>query len=413
MSQISLWFTLFGVIVLLLGLGAGLLMSRNYFPSEPILAVFFGIIIGPHGVGVLQLTRLGEPLLVLEYIAQFTVALAIMSIALRLPPEYFSARARSLATILGPGMVTMWLASSLVAYVALAVGPLIALLIGAIMTPTDPVLANSIVVGETAKRNIPVRLRYLLSGEAGINDGVAHLFVFLPLLTLRHPFDVALTEWIVYTLLWEVLSAILLGFIIGAGIGRSEQWESSKDFLEEASLLTITVALTFTVLGVVELVGGIGILAVFVAGVAYNWQADPEDEEAEERIQEVINRLFTYPIFVLFGMVIPWSGWIELGWRGPVLVGGVLLFRRLPMVLTLRPFISSLDRSEATLFVGWFGPIGVAAVFYATLARAESGVEVAWIAGSLVVFGSILVHGLTSTVGTHWYGRTGDADESW
>jgi len=61
----------------------------------------------------------------------------------------------------------------------------VALLVGAVVTPTDPVLANTIVVGETATDNIPERVRYLLSSEAGINDGAAYPFVFLPIFVLQ------------------------------------------------------------------------------------------------------------------------------------------------------------------------------------------------------------------------------------
>jgi NhaP-type Na+/H+ or K+/H+ antiporter len=59
-------------------------------------------------------------------------------------------------------------------------------------------------------------------------------------------------------------------------------------------------------------------------------------------------------------------------------------------------------------FVGWFGPIGITAIFYAILAMNETGVELVWTAVSLVVAGSVLVHGMTSTYGTHWYGRLDD-----
>lgn len=413
MRQVNLLLALVGGLVLLLSLGSGLLRSRGYLPSEPILAVAFGVVVGPHGLAILQVTPWSDPLPLLEQLARITVALAVTSIALRLPPEYFAKRVRSLAVLLGPGMVAMWLASAFVVDAVLAVGFPIALLVGAAVTPTDPVIANSIVTGNVAERNIPVRLRYLLSGEAGINDGAAYLFVFLPVLVLRHPLDAALSGWVLQTLAWEVTGAVVLGFVIGGVVGRLERWESAKGFLDETSVLTVTVALTFAVLGAVKLLGSDGILAVFVAGVAYNWQADPGDETDEQRVEEVLGRLFTVPVFVLFGMAIPWTAWMGLGWRGPALVLGVLLFRRLPMILAFRRFVPPLDRHDASLFVGWFGPIGVAAVFYATLATRETGTGLVWVAASLVVAGSILAHGMTATVATRRYGRTNDANESW
>ena len=110
----------------------------------------------------------------------------------------------------------------------------------------------------------------------------------------------------------------------------------------------------------------------------------------------------------MFGIAIPWEGWAALGWRGPALVVGVLLLRRLPMIFAFRRFVPPLDRPASSLFVGWFGPIGIAAVFYAILAMEHTGTEVIWTAASLVVAGSILVHGITAVPATHQYGQLVD-----
>lgn len=413
MEHLNIWLALLGGLTLVLALAAGPMASRGFLPSQPIVAVAVGIAVGPHGLDLLQLSPFVDALPLLEQLARLTIAFAVTSIALRLEPGYFVARARSLAVLVGPGMVAMWLFSSLVAYVVLPIDPLVALLVGAVVTPTDPVLANSIVVGETARENIPRRLRYLLSGEAGINDGIAYPFVLLPALLLTVPLETAVADWIGRVVLREVLGAVVLGFGVGAVVGLAERRESRFDFLEETSVFTLTVAMTVFVLGAAKLAGTDDILAVFVAGVAYNWQADPQDEAGEQRVEEVFNRLFTIPVFVVLGMALPWSGWTDLGWRAPAVVAGVLLLRRLPMVLALRRSIPPLDRLEASLFVGWFGPIGVAAVFYAILAAELTGREVVWLVGSLVTLGSILAHGMTAVPATLRYGQLNDEDESW
>ncbi|MGM0606190.1 MAG: cation:proton antiporter [Halobacteriota archaeon] len=394
-----------------LSLAAGTLQSRGYLPAESILAVLFGIAIGPHGFGILPQSVLSNPLFFIEQLALVTVAFAVTSIALRLPATYFRRHAVSMAALLGPGMLVMWLASGFVTYALLPVPFWVALLIGAAITPTDPVLANSIVVGETAAQNIPERIRFLLSAEAGANDGWAHPFVVLAILLLTQPLDVALATWTTETILLEVLGAIGFGLAVGAGVGRLEDWLSNLGLMEETSVLTVTVALTFTVLGSAELLGFNGILAVFAAGITYNWQSDPQDEVKEQQVEEVFNRLFTIPVFVIFGMVLPWSEWTALGLQGLALVVAVLLVRRLPMVFALRPAIRPLNHPADTLFVGWFGPIGITALFYATLAVRETGSEIVWTVASLVVAGSILAHGATSTLFTLRYGKLmGDAE---
>ncbi len=413
MSDLNIALALISGLLLALDLSTGLLQSREYLPSEPIVAVGFGIAIGPLGLDAFQLSAWGDPLIVVEQAARLTVALAVTSIALRLPENYFRRRWKSMAALLGPGMVIMWLVSGLVTYAVVPVSFLVAMLIGAIVTPTDPVLANSVVIGRTAERNIPKRLRYLLSAEAGANDGGAYPFVFLAILLVGESLRPALVEWSTRILLFEVVGAILLGVLIGAAVGRLERWVSGEQYLEETSVFTITVALTLGVVGFVTLLGANEILGVFAAGLAYNWQADPEDEAKEQRVEEVFNRLFTLPAFVLFGMVIPWREWQALGWAGVALVVGILVLRRLPMMIAVSPAVDPLDRSAATLFMGWFGPIGIAAVFYATLAVRETGIETIWPIVTLVVAGSILAHGVTGTLLTLRYGRLADDADWW
>ena len=413
MNDLNSALALISGLVLALDLATGLLQSRAYLPSEPIVAVGFGIAVGPQGVDAFQLSTWGDPIVIVEQAARLTVGLAVTSIALRLPENYVRERWESMAALLGPGMVVMWLVSAAIVYLVLPVSAVVALLIGAIVTPTDPVLANSVVIGKTAEDNIPTRLRYLLSGEAGANDGGAYPFVFLGILLLGQSTESALREWFTHTIPIEVAGAIVLGVLIGGVVGRLERWVSGEQYLEETSVFTITVALTFGVVGFVTLLGGNEILGVFAAGLAYNWQADPEDEAKEQRVEEVFNRLFTLPAFVLFGMVIPWGAWLDLGWQGVTVVVGILLFRRLPMMIALAPAIRPLDRPAATLFLGWFGPIGIAAVLYATIALRETGLEAIWPIVTLVVAGSILVHGMSGTLLTLRYGRLGDDAEWW
>jgi NhaP-type Na+/H+ or K+/H+ antiporter len=411
MSDLNLALALVGGFTLVVSLATGLIHSRNALPSESMLGVLVGVLVGPHALGVLPMAGWGDPLALLEQLARFTVAIAVMSIALRLPQDYFVRRARSMAALLGPGMVLMWLASGLVVASLLDVEFWLAMLLGAVVTPTDPVLASSIVVGEIADENIPSRIRRLLSGEAGANDGLAYPFVLLPILLLGGRPGTALTDWVVGVLLWAVLGAVVLGVALGTVAGLVERWASRQEFLEETSVLTVTVALTFTALGLVKLLGSDGILAVFVAGLAYSRLADPGDRAEEQRVQEVLNRLFTLPIFVLFGIALPWRDWLALGWTGPAVVVGILLLRRLPMLFALQRVIEPLDRPTTTLFVGWFGPIGIAAIFYATLAVRETGSELVWTVASLVVLGSILAHGATATVAIRGFGRLEDDAE--
>jgi NhaP-type Na+/H+ or K+/H+ antiporter len=404
MADLGLLLALLGTTVLVVSLAAQVLRSNPGLPSELMVATAVGVVLGPLGLDLFRVADLGPPMALLREGARLTVAIAVMSIALELPRLYVRERARSLAVLVGPGMILMWLASSFVTYWLAPVSAGVALLVGAIVTPTDPVIATSIVQGPTAEGNIPERLRHLLMGEAGANDGIAYPLVFFAIFLLGHAGDASLASWAGATLGWELLGAIGIGLVLGGTTGWIERMLSRGGLLDETSVFTVTVALTFAVLGLAASLGTDDILAVFVAGLAYNLTADPRDEARELEVEEVFNRLFTVPIFVVFGAAIPWAEWAALGWRAVALVVAILLLRRLPMVFFLQRAVEPLDRWEATVFVGWFGPIGVAALFYGTLAVREIGSSTPWILGSLVVAGSILAHGATATAATHWYG---------
>ncbi len=151
-----------------------------------------------------------------------------------------------------------------------------------------------------------------------------------------------------------------------------------------------------------------GILATFVAGLVFHAVAISETNEAKERqehVQEAITRFFDLPIFVLLGMALPWEGWLELGWDGLLLAVAVLLLRRTSVVLGLRPLLGQVRGRVEALFLGWFGPIGAAALYYVTFAMRETGIEEVWAVGSLIICASVLAHGLISTPLTKLYGR--------
>ncbi len=409
MEALNVGLTVIGGLALVLGLFSGMLQSRVYVLSAPMAATLVGVAVGPQGFDLLTLARFGDPLAILEQFARFTVAIAVMSIALRIPDDYFRRQARSLGTILVVGMTFMWLTSGLLTYFVLDLPLWVSLLVGAAVTPTDPVIANTIVTGGTAAENIPKTVRNFLSGEAGANDGGAYPFVFLAIFALSHPAETVAVGWLTETLLWEVAGAVVIGVLVGGVAGAVERWTSEQEYLDDTSLLTVTVGLTFAVLGTVKLLGSDGILAVFAAGYIYSVLVDPADEIEGQRFQEVVNQLFTVPVFVLFGMAVPWAAWESLGASGLVLVVAVLLFRRLPMVFALCRWLDPLDGRRDAAFVGWFGPIGVAAVFYATLAVRHTGHRSVWDVTSLIVAGSIVAHGSTATPLTLWFGdRNGE-----
>ena len=394
-----------GGLLLLLGMLGGLLKERTPV-SEPLIALLAGVLIGPYALGLLDLADLGDQALILEEAALVTLGVALVSVALRLPVGYSRRNWRLLFVLLGIVMPLMWIVGGLLAYLIVGVPFWVAVMIGAIVTPTDPVVASSIVAGGVAERNLPARLRHAISSESGYNDGLALPFVVLPVLVLTEPPGEAIGHWLTHTVLLEIVAGAALAALMGYLAGRTLRWAERKETMERTSLLTISLALSLSVLGVTELLHLNGVLAAFVAGIVFNFAGSSDAKESQEEIQEAISRFFDLPIFVLLGMALPWQGWLDLGWRGPLLVVAVLLLRRLPAVLALRPLLGPLrGRAKDVLFLGWFGPIGAAALYYAAFSFRETSIEEAWVVGSQVICASVLVHGVTATPLTKLYGR--------
>jgi sodium/hydrogen antiporter len=403
LSELNVALTAVGGVVLVIGLLSGSI--RRSILSEPLVALLVGVLLGPAALGLLDPAGWGSQETLLEQAARLTLAISLMGVALRLPKREPLRGWRSLAALLGLVMPLMWLMSGLLVYLIVGVPFLVALLVGAVVTPTDPVVSSTIVTGDLAEKNLPDRVRHTLSAESGFNDGLAYPFVLLPILLLARPPGEAFSHWLTHTLLWEVGAAVVFATLIGYGAGRLLEWAYGRGTMERTSFLAYTLALSLAVLGAAKLLGTDGILAVFVAGLAFDAAVSESDRAEEERVQEAVNRFFILPIFVLLGLTIPWEGWMELGWAGLFLALAVLLLRRLPAVLALKPLLGRVRGTRDALFLGWFGPIGVAALYYANFSVGEAGVEEAWVIGSLIICASILVHGLSATPLTRLYGR--------
>ena len=391
---------------LAVGAGLGVAMSAvsrkmDVLPlSEPLVGLLVGAVLGPRMAGLLELPPDAQEEILLVA-SEVTLAIAVMAIALRYPIGEVLDRRREVAWLLVAVLPAMMLVTATLAGALLGVGVGVALALGAALAPTDPVLASSVVTGEPATRTLPARLRQNLSLESGANDGLA-----LPLVVLAAA--VATGASVAGQLpgaLWEVAGAVVIGWPLGwlaAAILRFAVRHGDIDLSHE---LLYSLVLSLAVLGIAALAGTSGLLAVLVTGLVFNANTVDEERRQEESVDEGVNRILVVPLFVLLGVALPWQGWAELGWRGPALAVAVLLLRRVPIVLAVRSLVGARTPLDAG-WLGWYGPIGVAAVFYLLYLR-ELGVAepVVWEAGSLVVAASTVVHGITASPGRALYGR--------
>lgn len=374
--------------------------------SEPMLALAVGILIGPQLLGLVDLDDPGSKTVLLQA-SRLLLAVSLMAIALRFPFSEYRKRVGRVALLLVVVMPGMAAISGLLGGWLLGLPAATAWLVGACVSPTDPVLASSVVTGESARSLVPARVRQLLSGESGANDGLAFPLVVLGIvLVLGEPLSKFAFES-----LYGVLGAVAVGAVVGLAGSLGVNVAEREGDLERSVSLLFTVALALFTLGVAKLADTDGILAVFVAGLAYNATSNGQERAAENSIDEGVNRFVVLPLFTLFGVALPWELWAGMGWDVVLFTVGVLLLRRLPLIAALKRPLGL--RWPGTLFYGWFGPIGVSALFYLVFSHEEGVTDPrVFAAGSAVITASVLAHGLSAATGRRWYGRhVGEEDQ--
>ncbi len=376
-SEVNLAALAIGATVLVASMFSSWLRQR--WITDPMACMSIGVLIGPVGLQVFEPVQWPDQAKLIEVIARATLVLSLMAVALHLPRRWIVERWRPTVIFLLAAMTLMWGASTAVIALVLKVDLTTALLLGAIVTPTDPVLATAIVTGPVAERSIPARLRNLLHMESAANDGPALAFVMLPVLLLTASGGSAMREWLLGVIGWQVLAASIIGAAAGWLAGRLQRLSERYALAQYESLVAITLSLAIAIGGGIRALDGDGFLAVFVAALCFRLII-PEDSllRAEEHVQQAVQRLAQLPIFILFGMMLPWTDWAELGWRAPAVVAGLLVLRRMPALLLLKPAVEPIRHWSEALFCGWFGPIGISALFYAALAQGHLAIPEVW-----------------------------------
>ncbi|HER40624.1 MAG TPA: hypothetical protein ENO10_05335 [Salinimicrobium catena] len=365
--------------------------------TEPFLALLLGVIVGPDVLGIIKSAPAEDEFKILKTVCQFTLAMALMAAALRLPTGFFKKNRQTAIVLVTGGMILMWFLSSGVIFLALTGFSFVqCLLLGAIITPTDPVIASTLTSGKMAKKYLPGFLRNNLSFESGVNDGLAYPIVFLALLIAGYA-GFGLKEWTTRVFLYETVLCAVLALLVGTGAGYIMKKAHKAGWMNKKTLLPFSIAVALVLLAGFNALKMNGIIAVFIGGYAFAQDITSHEDLEEKSLQESMERLTTSPALFILGLMLPWQAWYSLGWKAPAVILLILFFRRIPALLTLMPLLPKFRyKKYSSLLIGWFGPIGVSALYYAVEMKEKSGMEEAWIIPSLIVCGSTVVHGFTS-----------------
>lgn len=387
-------------------------VKEKLFISEAFVAVVVGIIAGPlvaNGINPYSWNDTDE---ITKQLTRCVIAIQVMASGIELPKHYLKKEWLTMLLLLGPVMVYMWLMSGL--FIWWLIPPLNyieSLAIAACVTPTDPILANSVVKGRFAEKHVPAHIRNALSAESGANDGMGFPFLFLAVYLLsEETVGEAIGKWFYLTWLFQIALSCVIGLVVGYVARKILQWSERRHYIDKPSFLCFAIALALFLMSMTGFTGSDDLLACFVAGNAFSWDDWFRQETEEAHFQDVIDMMLNLAVFVYIGCIIPWSSFSmpELGvepWRLVVIAILILLFRRLPIVLLLKPVLPALKTYREAFFAGWFGPMGVGAVFLSILAKEElekvhaeknpASVELIAPIVLFIVLSSVLVHGTT------------------
>jgi sodium/hydrogen antiporter len=386
-------FALIGVVLTVSALASGLVERAPV--SFPLLFLGLGFLLGERGLGLLS-TGVHDP--TLEAIAVISLAFVLFLDALKLRPAEIGRGWFVPMLVLGPGTLLVIALVAGAAWLLLGLDPAQALLLGAILASTDPVVLRDVV----RDRRIPRSVRQVLSLEAGTNDLVV-LPIVLILIGITRGRGGSASDWALF-LAQIFLVGPLIGFVIGAaGAWLMARVDARMGIRREHQAL-FGVGLVLVAYAAATAARGDGFLAAFAAGAAIVL-LDLRLCDCFLEYGETTAEMAMLLAFVLFGVVL--SSLLATVALGPALglaLLAILLFRPLAIGLVLSRAALS---GSARAFIGWFGPRGLSSLLLALLAvhghvpEAERLLAIAGVA----VLVSVVLHGVSATPLSAWYAR--------
>lgn len=349
------------------------------------------------------------------HLTEVCVIISLMGAGLALDRPFGRLRWATTWRMLGIAMPLSILGLTLLGLWVVGLSLAAAVLIAATLAPTDPVLASEVQVGEPADQKEDAdkedEVRFGLTSEAGLNDGLAFPFVYLAiaLSVVGTSPDTWFPQWFAVDVLWRIGAGLILGFAAGKVFARiffSARHENVR--LANHSEGFVALAATFLAYGVTEMVEGYGFVAVFVCAVTIR---AAEHTHGYHRILhtyvEQLERLLTVVILVLLGGAIARGLLDGIGWAEVAVAAMFLL-----LVRPLAGWIGLLGGTTGPrerIAISFFGIRGIGSLYYLAyaLGKGEFGSQASqlWALVGLVVAASVVLHGATTAPVMNWLDR--------
>lgn len=340
-----------------------------------------------------------------EHATEICVVVSLMGAGLALNRPFGRRSWRATWRQLGVTMPLTMAAVGALAWGVLGWAPAAALLLAAVLAPTDPVLASEVRVGApTESEHDEDEVRFALTSEAGLNDGLAFPFVLAAVALAAAAGGVTaggIARWALVDLLFKCAVGVGAGLAVGALLGwlffRAE-WRAMR--LSEHREGFVAIGATLLAYGVTELLHGYGFVAVFVTACriraaerAHGFHGVLHD------FVEQVERLLTAVLLFLLGAFVAQGGLGPLTWQG-ALVGVLLLVAIRPLAGWVAQVGTPAGPRER-LVIAFFGIRGIGSLFYLAHALGSPGFDVpaeqAWAVVTFTVLASVILHGVTAT----------------
>ena len=379
---------------------AGALVSgyaRRSFVSLTALFVVAGLVLGEGGFEVLQFDAESG-------FVEAVAVTALITILFRDGLEVeFEMLQRAWRPPLRKLVIGMPVTAGIVAVAAKALTDLTwteAFLLGALLSPTDPVLSNAVVTNP----RVPRTIRHSLNLESGLNDGLA----LPPVLALVAALDATGEDFSVATF---VLQDVGLGLLFGLAVGGlasvlvPRPTDPSREEMPAHQKSLYALGTAFATYGVTTLPPhGNGFIAVYVAAIVLGIRRQDVRAAFEHRADDIIE-ILKLGVFVVFGSLLTLGGLFDEGAAAVAIVAVTLLVAR-PVAVHLA-LVGTRFTAPERWFMAWFGPKGVATMTFSLLVLGtgiEEG-ETIFNLAALAVLCSVIAHGVTDTPGVEWLAR--------
>ena len=368
------------------------------FLTGPLLFAAFGLTVGPVGFGIVALDVSHEAL---HLLAEITLILVLFADAASIDLARFRRDHNLPLRMLVMGMPLTILITAIVAAVLFAdLSPWSAALLAAILAPTDAALGQAVV---TSVR-VPARIRQALNVESGLNDGIALpvVLVFASLASAMESVDAGF--WFVFGLK-QITLGPLAGIVVGYAGGKAVAYAHRRQWMSGGAEGVIVLAIAFLSFALAELVHGNGFIAAFVGGLVFG-NVLKRRCEFLFGFADAEGQLLILMTFLVFGgaMLPEALGQINMAY----LVFAILSLTVLRMLPVWVSLVGTGLRLQTRVFLGWFGPRGLASVLFVLLILEKAQIanrDPVFVAATTTVLLSIVLHGVTAGPVSKWYGR--------